>query len=61
MEQSLGYIAQGENIVCRIWKAIYGLKQSPRAWFEKFNMVISGIEFARCHLNHSVFVRCTLY
>ena len=38
---------------------IYGLKQSPRAWFEKFNMVSSGIEFARCHSDHSMFVRRT--
>jgi len=31
MEQPQGYIAQGENIVCRLRKAIYGLKQSLRA------------------------------
>ena len=59
MEQPPGYIAQGENIVCRLRKAIYGLKQSPRAWFEKFSMIISGIEFACCHSDHSVFVRRT--
>jgi len=35
---------------------MYGLKQSPRAWFEKFSMVISGIGFARYHSDHSVFV-----
>jgi len=59
MEQPPGYIAQRENIVCRLRKVIYGLKQSPRAWFEKFNMIISGIGFARCHSDHSVFVRRT--
>jgi len=59
IEQLLGYIAQGENTVCRLRKAIYGLKQSPRAWFEKFSMVISSIEFARCHSDCSVFVRRT--
>ena len=53
------YITEGENTVCRLRKAIYGLKQSPRSWFEKFNMVISGIGFARCHSDHSVFVRRT--
>ena len=45
MEQPPGYIAQGENTVCRLRKAIYELRQSPKAWFEKFNMVISGIGF----------------
>ena len=57
MKQPPGYIAQGENTVCRLRKVIYGLKQSPRAWFEKFSMVISGIGFACCHSDHSVFVR----
>ena len=37
MEQPPGYVAQGESSkVCRLRKAIYGLKQSPRAWFVKF-------------------------
>ena len=53
MEKPPGYIAQGENTVRRLRKAIYGLKQT---WFEKFNMVISGIGFARCHSDYSVFV-----
>ena len=42
-------------------KTIYGLKQSPRAWFEKFNITISGIGFHRCHSDHYVFVRCTKF
>jgi len=56
MEQPPGYVAQGENTVWRLRKVIYGLKQSPRAWFEKFSIVISDIEFSRCHSDHSVFV-----
>jgi len=59
MEQPPGYIAQGENTVCRLRKAIYELKQSLRAWFEKFNIIILGIGFARCHSDHSLFVRRT--
>ena len=57
MEQPPGYAAQGENKVCRLKKAIYSLKESPRAWFEKFNITIFGISFHRCHSDHSVFVR----
>ena len=55
IEQPPGYVAQGENIVCRLRKTIYRLKQSPRAWFEKFNMIISDIGFARYHSNPSIF------
>ena len=50
----------GKNIVCKLKKVIYGLKQSPKAWFEKFSMVISGIGFAR-HSDHPVFVRRTKF
>jgi len=59
MKQPPGYVAQGDNIVRHLKKAIYGLKQSARAWFEKFSITISGIGFHRCHSNHSVFVRRT--
>ena len=59
MEQPPGYVAQGENEVSRFRKAIYGLKQSPRAWFEKFSITVSDISFHHCHSDRSVFVRLT--
>ncbi|KAL5705661.1 hypothetical protein ACHQM5_023936 [Ranunculus cassubicifolius] len=41
MDQPLGYVMEGHSgIVCRLKKAIYGLKQSPRAWFDKFSSVV---------------------
>ena len=30
-----------------------------KAWFEKCNITIYGIDFHRCHPDHSVFVRRT--
>ncbi|KAL0329494.1 UNVERIFIED_CONTAM: Retrovirus-related Pol polyprotein from transposon TNT 1-94 [Sesamum radiatum] len=46
MEQPLSYVAQGEKqlMVCKLKKAIYGLKQSPRA------CDIVGIEEAKTYL-----------
>ena len=36
MEQPPGFVAQGvTHLVCKLQKAIYDLKQSPRAWFDK--------------------------
>ena len=38
MEQPPGFVAQVEiGRVCRIRKSLYGLKQSPCAWFGKFS------------------------
>jgi len=36
MEQPPGYVDQTHpNLVCRLKKAMYGLKQTPRAWSDK--------------------------
>ena len=41
MEQPPGFVAQGElGKVCRLRKSLYGLKQSPRAWFGKFSQAV---------------------
>ena len=56
MEQPPGFVAQGESgKVCRLHKAIYGLIQSPRTWFGKFNEVVLKFGLQRCHSNHFVF------
>ena len=41
MEQPLDFVTQWEIVrVCRLRKSLSGLKQSPCAWFGKFNEVI---------------------
>ena len=46
MEQPPGYVAQGESSeVCLLKKAIYGLKQSPCAWFHKFSQLLFSYGF----------------
>ena len=46
MEQPPGYVAQGESSeVCLLKKAVYGLKQSPRAWFHKFSQLLFSYGF----------------
>ena len=49
MEQPPGYVSQGKNVVWDLKKAIYGLKQSLRAYFDKFSRVINAIRFWKCY------------
>ncbi|RVW65211.1 Retrovirus-related Pol polyprotein from transposon RE1 [Vitis vinifera] len=41
MEQPPGFVAQGKSgLVCKLRRSLYGLKQSPRAWFGRFSSVV---------------------
>lgn len=42
--------------VCKLKKSIYGLKQSPRAWFSKFTRVLLSYGFRQAHSDHTLFV-----
>ena len=56
IEQPPRFVAQGEiGRVCRLCKSLYGLKQSPRAWFGKFSEVIEKFILQKSKSNHSAF------
>jgi hypothetical protein len=59
MEQPPGFVAQGEssNMVCRLHRSLYGLKQSPRAWFGRFSTAVQQFGLIRSEADHSVFYR----
>ncbi|CAJ2657775.1 unnamed protein product [Trifolium pratense] len=60
MEQPPGFVAQrGRSLVCKLQKSLYGLKQSPRAWFSRFSKVLQQFGMTRCESDHSVFVKCS--
>ena len=56
MEQLPGFVAQGESgLVCKLYRSLYGLKQSPQAWFSRFSSVIQEFGIIRSTTDHSIF------
>ncbi|WZZ88611.1 hypothetical protein YC2023_117190 [Brassica napus] len=45
--------------VLRLKKAIYGLKQSPRAWYNKLSTTLNGRGFKKSELDHTLFTLTT--
>ena len=50
----LSMLLKGENMVSKLKKVIYGLKQSLRAWFKKFSRIVTEGGIQKCHSHHSV-------
>jgi Reverse transcriptase (RNA-dependent DNA polymerase) len=48
---------EGINMVCKLRELIYGLKQSPRIWCEKFNSHLISYDFKISNADHSLFVK----
>ena len=41
--------------VCRLKKSLYGLKQSPRAWFGRFTRALKNLGYHQCNGDHTLF------
>ena len=58
MTQPPGFVVQEEaSKVCRLWKSLYGLKQSTRAWFGRLSQALGQFGMTRSANDHSVFYR----
>ncbi|XP_057448044.1 uncharacterized mitochondrial protein AtMg00810-like [Lotus japonicus] len=57
MHQSLGFRdSQHPDYVCRLKKSLYGLKQTPRAWYQRFADYVSSIGLQHISSDHSFFI-----
>lgn len=57
-EVPLGFSSKKEEqVVCILKKAMYGLKQFSRAWFERFTKVMLSLGFIQSQRDHTLFVR----
>nr|XP_016490484.1 PREDICTED: uncharacterized protein LOC107810237 [Nicotiana tabacum] len=48
---------QSQEKVCRLKKTLYGLKQSPRAWFDRFCKVMISFGYQQSNVDHTLFIR----
>ena len=46
-----------ENMVCRLKKSLYELKQAPRQWYQKFKSFMVDHAFHKTQADHCVFVK----
>ncbi len=62
MKQPPGYVDQtNPNLVCRLKKALYSLKQAPRAWSDKIGQYLVTSGFQTSKADFSLYVKKTDY
>ena len=44
-----------KELVCKLKKSLYGLKKSPRMWYQNIHTYILGLEFVRSRVDHCVY------
>jgi hypothetical protein len=55
MEQPLGFVSDS-NLVCRLKKSLYGLKQTLRLRYAKLDHFFLNLGFKCCKSNHGLYV-----
>ena len=56
MKQPEGFAVKGKKeLVFKLKKSLYGLKQSPRMWYQKFDTFIWGLGLPRSKADHCVY------
>jgi hypothetical protein len=56
MQQPQGYEIPGQPpLVCQLNRALYGLRQSPRMWYERINTFLLSLGMTRSSCDHNMY------
>ena len=57
MDPPSGFEQKFGSKVCKLKKSLYRLKQSPRAWFERFTSSVKRWGYDQGHTDHTMFTK----
>jgi hypothetical protein len=58
MEQLAGFVANNqEGMMCKLLKSLYGPKQAPKQWHEKFDRTLTSVGFVVNEADKCVYCR----
>jgi hypothetical protein len=58
MDQPEGFIVPGkEDLVYKLKRSLYGLKQSPRQWYKRFDLFMFAHGFKRSQYDSCVYIK----
>ena len=56
MHQPLGFVQKGaEHLVCKLHKSLYGLRQSPRAWYARLHTALLAWKLTQSHSDPNLY------
>jgi hypothetical protein len=56
MKQLEGFVLMGKKyLVCKLKISLYGLKKSPRMWYQNFDIYILSLRFVGRNVDHYIY------